>query len=96
MNQAAYVIYSINTPTLQIYYNNFCARANGMRMLFGQHCQYFIAHVPGLNKDPDTVSFESICTPGSYIIQKDYGFVLMVYQRDDNYGKLYNYLIILN
>jgi hypothetical protein len=81
------MIYSINTPTSQIFYNNFCLRANGMRTFFGQHCQYFIAHVPGLNKDPDTVSFESVCSPGSYVLQKDYRFVVVNHDKDENYGK---------
>lgn len=89
MNLALYMIYSINTPTVQMYSMNYCLRANGMQLFWSEHCQYFIAHVPGLNKDPDTVSFESICYPGAYVVHKDYRYVLLKHEFDQNFGKIF-------
>lgn len=90
MDKALYMIFSISTPLIRIYYKNYCLRANGMELFWSNHCQYFIAHVPGLNKDPDTVSFESICYPGAYIVQKDYRFLLVNFTEDKNFCKNYH------
>ena len=85
---AMYRIYAYSTPIIQDYNLNYCLLSNAYKsVLLGEGCHYFIVHSPGFNRDPRTLSLESVCYPGYYITRKQEMFVLEEKTMGQEFGK---------
>ena len=85
-----YLVHSFNTPEVQDYNLNYCLSSSVSKaVLLVEGCQYFIVHSPGINRDPRTISFESVCFPGHYLVQSQGAIYLEEKVEGQDFGKEY-------
>ncbi|XP_032227275.2 uncharacterized protein LOC5503106 isoform X2 [Nematostella vectensis] len=75
---AMYIIHSLNIPATQEFKKNLCWRSTYGNMVLGRRCQVWIARKGFVVRGDgqQTVSWESACLPGYYIVQKNYHYTL--------------------
>lgn len=78
---AKYVFFSRDVPSQwQLFSYNLCWHVSESTLIQNRDCQFFKIHTPGRRiydrKEAATVSVESVCQPGYFLVQKNYRFVL--------------------
>ena len=92
VDKGLYTVHSYNAPYEQENGTlNYCWRSRNGEIGLQTFCQVFQAHIPGLYaraKDRSaTVSFESVCFPGYYIMQRNYHFHLEKRDGSEHFGE---------